>query len=117
MWAEQVARNWLTLELTGSALQLGAVNLVRMAPTLALGMWGGVLADRFDKRKLLMAIQTWSLLVYIAMAWVILSGNLQLWHLYASALALSLTIAVNQPVRTAMVPALVGGDAPPKVDP
>ena len=107
MWAEQVARNWLTLEITGSALQLGAVNLVRMAPTLALGMWGGVLADRFDKRKLLMIIQAWSLLVYIATSWVILTGNLQLWHLYVSAMALSLTMAVNQPVRTAMVPAMV----------
>jgi MFS family permease len=107
MWAEQVARNWLTLEITGSALQLGAVNLVRIAPTLALGMWGGVLADRFDRRKLLMIIQTWSLLVYIAMSWVILTGNLELWHLYASAMALSLTMAVNQPVRTAMVPAMV----------
>lgn len=107
MWAEQVARNWLTLELTGSALQLGAVNLVRMAPTLALGLWGGVLADRFDRQKLLMAIQAWGLMVYLAMAWVILTGNLQLWHLYASALALSLTMAINQPVRTAIVPAVV----------
>ncbi len=107
MWTEQVARNWLTLELTGSALQLGIVNLMRVGPSLALGLWGGVLADRFNKRKLLLIIQTWSFLVFSLMAWVVISGRLELWHLYASAVALSFGQSINQPVRTALIPSLL----------
>lgn len=52
MWAEQVARSWLTWQLTGSATALGLVNLFRAVPLIALGMLGGVAADRFDKRKI-----------------------------------------------------------------
>jgi MFS family permease len=106
-FAERVARSWLALELTGSAFQLGALELTRGVASLVLGMWGGVLADRVDKRALLMAIQTWSLAIYALMAWLALTGALQLWHLYASAIALSLSSAVNQPVRSSFIPALV----------
>ena len=107
MWMEQVTRNWLTLELTGSALQLGAVNFVRAVPALVVGMWAGVLADRFSKKLLLLIGQTWSMLIYAVMTWVVFSGNLEVWHLYASTFGLSLGMSLSQPVRAAFVPALV----------
>ena len=107
MWMEQVARNWLTWEMTGSALQIGAVNFVRAVPSIFAGLFAGVMADRVSKKKMLMIAQTWSLLVYSVMAWVVLSGNLQLWHLYASTMALALGMSMSQPVRAAFVPALV----------
>jgi hypothetical protein len=107
MWMEQVARNWLTWEMTGSALQLGAVNFARAIPSILAGLFAGVMADRVSKRRLLLFAQTWSFFVYATMAWVVLSGNLQLWHLYASTMALALGMSVSQPVRAAFVPALV----------
>lgn len=107
MWMEQVARNWLTWEMTGSALQLGAVNFARAIPSILAGLFAGVMADRISKKRLLVVAQTWSFIVYAAMAWIVLSGNLQLWHLYASTMALALGMSVSQPVRSAYVPALV----------
>jgi MFS family permease len=106
-FAERVTRSWLALTMTGSAFQLGALELTRGLTSLVLGMWGGVLADRVDKRLLLMIIQAWQLACYVVLAALVLAGRLELWHLYASAVALSLADAVNQPVRTAFVPSLV----------
>jgi hypothetical protein len=107
MWMEQVARNWLTWEMTGSALQIGAVNFARAVPSILAGLFAGVMADRISKRRLLLFAQTWSFFVYATMAWIVLSDNLQLWHLYASTMALALGMSVSQPVRAAFVPALV----------
>jgi hypothetical protein len=107
MWMEQVARNWLTWEMTGSALQIGAVNFARAIPSILAGLFAGVMADRVSKRRLLLFAQTWSFFVYATMAWVVLSGSLQLWHLYASTMALALGMSVSQPVRAAYVPAVV----------
>jgi MFS family permease len=110
LWTEQVASNWLTYQMTGSALQLGLVNLMRGIPVMAFGLFGGVLADRIDRRKLLLIIQVWSMVVYLAMGWIILSGNLALWHLYASSFALSLGGAMDGPLRTSTIPSLVPAD-------
>jgi MFS family permease len=107
MWTEQVARNWLTYEMTGSALQLGLVNLMQALPIVVLGLWGGVLTDRFDKRRLLLGIQAWNMVLYTVMAWVVLSGNLQLWHLYASSFAVAVGMAMDGPLRTSTIPTLV----------
>ncbi len=107
MWMEQVARNWLTWEMTGSALQLGAVNFVRVVPSVFAGLLAGVLADRISKKKLILVAQSWSLAVFMLMALVVLSGHLVLWHLYASTMALSLGMSIREPVRAAYAPALV----------
>ncbi len=107
MWMEQVARNWLTWELTQSPLQLGIVNFVRVFPSVAAGLFAGVMADRISKRRLLLVAQMWAFFVYAIMTWVIFSGRLELWHLYASTMALALGMSVTQPVRAAFVPALV----------
>lgn len=106
-WSERVTRSWLAIELTGSAFQLGALELTRGLASLIVGQIGGVLADRYDRRALLVVLQTWTLAFYTVMAWLALSGQLQVWHLYASSVALSLGGAVNQPVRSALVPSLV----------
>lgn len=107
MWTEQVARNWLTYQMTGSALHLGLVNLIQALPIVVLGLWGGVLTDRFDKRRLLLGIQAWNMTLYAVMAWVVLSGNLELWHLYASSFAVALGMAMDGPLRTSSIPTLV----------
>ena len=107
MWTEQVARNWLTYQMTGSALQLGLVNLMQALPIVLLGLWGGVLTDRFDKRLLLIAIQAWSMTVYVVMGLIVISGNLALWHLYASSFAVAIGMAMDGPLRTSTIPSIV----------
>ena len=57
-WMQRVAQDWLVLELTNSGTALGIVTALQFGPSLLLGLWGGVLADRGDKRKLLLATQT-----------------------------------------------------------
>ena len=108
MWAEQVARNWLIWELTESGLALGLVNLFRAVPLLVLGLWAGVAADRFDKRKLLILMQVWSLLVYVATAVLIVGDWIEVWHIYVTVALLGAGMAMNQPVRTSWVPQMVG---------
>ncbi len=109
MWSEQVARNWLTWQLTESATAIGLVNVARAIPLLALGLLGGVIADRFDKRKILIVIQLWSLSIYVAMAVLIMSGQIQVWHIYLTAFLLGGGMAMNQPVRTSFIPQLLEG--------
>jgi MFS family permease len=106
-FAERVARGWIALDLTGSAFQLGALELVRGVTSLLMGMWGGVLADRVDKRALLIATQCWELSLYVILAGLALTRQLEVWHLYASAVGLSLGSAVNSPVRTSIIPSFV----------
>jgi MFS family permease len=109
MWAEQVARSWLTWQLTGSATAIGLVSVFRALPLITLGLLGGVVADRFDKRKVLIAIQLWSLGIYIAMAVLILGGWIRLWHIYLTAFLLGGGMAMNQPIRTSFIPQLLEG--------
>jgi MFS family permease len=107
MHADIVARSWLAWDLTGSTVAVALVNVARSTPMLALGLFGGVIADRFDKRRTLMLIQGWTLAVYAAMAALVLSGHVELWHVYAYAFLIGIGFALNQPVRTSFVPQLV----------
>ena len=107
MHADMVARGVLVWELTGSSVAVGGVLGARAIPMLTVGMFGGVAADRFDRKKLLMFIQTWSLLMHIIMAALILTGAVQLWHVYVIAVGLGASMALNQPVRTSIIPNLV----------
>lgn len=108
MWADQIARSWLAWQLTGSATAIGLVNVFRALPLITIGLIGGVIADRFDKRAILIVIQTWSLCIYIAMAVLLIGGWIELWHVYLTAFLLGGGMAMNQPVRTSLIPQLVG---------
>jgi MFS family permease len=76
---------------------------------ITLGLVGGVIADRFDKRTILLVIQTWSLSIYLLMAVLLIGGWIQLWHLYVTALLLGIGMSMNQPVRTSLIPQLLEG--------
>ena len=109
MWADQVARSWLTWQLTGSATAIGLVNVFRALPLITIGLLGGVIADRFDKRTILLVVQTWSLCIYIAMAVLLIGGWIELWHVYLTAFLLGAGMSMNQPVRTSLIPQLLEG--------
>ncbi|MBI4220196.1 MAG: MFS transporter, partial [Chloroflexi bacterium] len=107
MHADIVARSWLTWELTHSTVAVALVNLMRSLPMLALGLFGGVVADRFDKKRTLLLIQAWTFLIYAVMALVVLTGHVKMWQVYTYAFLIGIGFALNQPVRTSFVPQLV----------
>ena len=107
-WAQRVAQDWLVLELTGSPQILGIVTGLQFAPTLFLSLYAGKLADKFDKRKLLYLT---NLGAGLASAWLgilIVTGVVQIWHVYIAALAIGVFSALDAPVRTSFSSELVG---------
>ena len=108
MHADILARSWLTWQLTESTLAVALVNLMRAIPMLTLGLFGGVMADRFDKRRMLIIIQAWTLAVYLVIAVIVIAGWVELWHVYAYSFLIGLGFAMNQPVRMSFIPQLVG---------
>jgi MFS family permease len=105
-WADMVVIGWLTLELTNSALMVGIVAGSKMAGYFAAPFMG-VVADRMDKRLLLIVASAVNLAVAAVMLTLFVSGALALWHVIALALVSSLTWALDNPSRNAFVPDLV----------
>ncbi len=108
MHADILARSWLVWQLTGSFTAVAGVNVARGIPMLIFGLFGGLVADRFDRRKTLLIIQTWTLTMHAAMAVIIITGVVEIWHVYALAFLLGISMSMNQPVRTSIIPQLVG---------
>lgn len=106
-WADMVVIGWLTLELTNSPLMVGIVAASKMAGYLAAPFMG-VVADRMDRRLLLIIAAVVNLAVSAIMLILFVSGWLALWHVIALALVSSLTWALDNPTRNAFVPDLVG---------
>lgn len=106
-WMEQVARNWLVWELTGSGVALGLVNLFRALPQLFMSLPAGVAADRFNKKYVLMACQSMTMTSYLCLLGLVVAGLIQLWHIYLFSFLLGISMAFNQPARNALIPNLV----------
>ena len=85
-WMQSVAQAWLMLKLTGSALALGTTTALQFTPMLLLGPWGGVVADRFDKRRLLVATQTASGVLALVLGLVTATNVVTPWMVYVLAL-------------------------------
>jgi MFS family permease len=109
-WMQRVAQDWLVLELTNSGTALGIVTALQFLPSLLFGLWGGVLADRYDKRKLLLATQTGLALVALILGVLDVTGIVQYWQVLVLALLLGLVSAVDSPVRQSFVVEMVGQD-------
>ena len=108
-WMQTVAQGWLVLRLTGdSGFALGLVTSLQFLPLLVAGPWGGVVADRFDKRSVLIATQSAMAVVAAALAAVTLTGVVELWMVYVGALLTGAATAVDSPTRQAFVVELVG---------
>lgn len=106
-WADMVVLGWLTLELTDSALMVGIVAGSKMAGYIAAPFMG-VVADRMDRRVLLIVAAVVNLAVAALMLLLFAGGWLALWHVITLALISSVTWAIDNPARQALVPDLVG---------
>ncbi len=109
-WMQTTGQAWLVLKLTGSAAALGTVTMLQFLPQTAFILFGGVLADRVPKRKLLFVTQSTALAQAALLGVLVATGTVEIWHIYCLALVLGLTNAFGNPVRQAFVVELVGKD-------
>ncbi len=106
-WMQSLAQAWLIYRLTGSGLLLGLASAATLAPSLVFGLYGGVLADRFSRRRLLIAAQVLAMLQALALAALTLAGLVEAWHILVLALLLGVVQALELPVRHSFVASLV----------
>jgi MFS family permease len=107
-WMQRVAQDWLVLQLTNSGTALGIVTALQFGPALLLGLYGGILADRSDKRRLLLVTQTVIALLALVLGLLDVTGLVAYWQVLVMATALGLTTAIDTPVRQAFVVEMVG---------
>jgi len=109
---QRVAQDWLVLELTrNSGTALGITTGLQFLPLLLFSLWGGVIADRYSKRQILMVTQTIMGLLALTLGVLALTGAVRIWHVYALAFALGLATAVDNPTRQSFAVEMVGRDA------
>jgi MFS family permease len=109
-WMQNTAQAWVMSTLTNKAILLGVANLAFGLPSLALTMIGGSLADRFDKRKILIATQIAQIVFALCLGWLILAGRIEIWHIIVFAALLGTAFAFEMPALNALVPELVRRD-------
>jgi MFS family permease len=107
-WMQSVAQAWLVLELTHSPLHLGIVSALQFTPVLLLSPVGGVLSDRFAKRKVLLISQTAMQLQAFVLAALVWSGRVEYWHVAVLAAVYGLSRAIDIPARQSYITDLVG---------
>lgn len=113
-WMMVVAQDWLVLSLTGdSGTALGVVTALQFAPMLLLTLHAGGLADRYDKRHLLIVCNLVSGALALLLALLVLTGQVGLWHVFLFALGLGAVNAVEVPTRMSFVSELVGTELLP----
>ena len=107
-WMQNIALAWLVLELSGSPLAVGALAFWRFLPFTVFGLVAGVVADRVDSRKLVMATQACALIVSIVLAVITLTGTATLPVVYVLAALGGLTLAFDAPGRQSLTYQMVG---------
>jgi MFS family permease len=108
---QRVAQDWLVLELThNSGTALGITTGLQFLPLLLFSLWGGVIADRYSKRRILMVTQTAMGALALILGVLSLTGTVRLWEVYVLAFALGLATVVDNPTRQAFAVEMVGRD-------
>ena len=109
-WMQSIAQAWLVLQITGSGVALGVTVALQFTPVLLVGAWGGLVADRVDKRRLLVGTQAAAGLLALVLGSVTALGVVQLWMIYVLALGLGAVNALDNPARRAFVVEMVGAE-------
>ncbi|WP_279103138.1 MFS transporter [Gordonia bronchialis] len=109
-WMQATAQAWLVLTLSGSAAVLGVVVALQALPVLLLGPYAGVVADRVDRRKLMIALQSVMGVLAAVLAVLALGGWVQVWQVAVLAVLLGLNNAFENPARQAFIHQIVGND-------
>jgi MFS family permease len=107
-WMQSVAQSWLVLQLTGSGTALGLVVALQTLPVLLLGPYGGVVADRVDKRRLMIVLQSMMGLLALVLGLLTVTHLVTLWQVYLLAFLLGLNNCFENPARQSFVLEMVG---------
>jgi MFS family permease len=108
-WAQRIAQDWLVLELTdNNGGALGLVTAVQFAPFLLLSLHGGALADRFNKRKLLIWTNIVAAIACYGIGILVIIEKIELWHVFVGAGVLGISSAIDAPIRQAFTSEIVG---------
>jgi len=107
-WMQTTALAWLVLVITHSALLLGVVGALQFLPVMFFSLFGGVLADRLPKRKVLLFTQSSAMILAFILWALVITGYVQLWHVLVLAALLGLTNSLDMPTRQAFVVEMVG---------
>ena len=107
-WMQSIGQAWLVLELTHSAWLLGVVGALQFLPVMLLSLFGGVLADRLPKRKVLLFTQSFAMLQAVLLWALVATGQVHIWHVLVLAALLGLTNSLDMPTRQAFVVEMVG---------
>ncbi|MEX1078132.1 MAG: MFS transporter [Homoserinimonas sp.] len=108
VWAMRIAVDWLVFELTDSITAVGITVALQFGPMLFLGPLGGVITDRYPKRRLLVGTQAVNAVLCAALAALTLAGVVQVWHVYLTALLLGCVAVIDAPARAVFVNEMVG---------
>jgi MFS family permease len=106
-WIEIVVRSWIVYDMSGSALAMGAVQASKQVPLLFVSFAGGVLADRVDRKILLISSQLASAMIASALGVLVLTGVIEWWYFAIASLLEGVVGAVQQPARQALIPSVV----------
>ena len=107
LWMQTFAQGWVMTGLTNSALWLGTVTFASSIPMLALSMYGGIVADRHDKRRIIIISQSVQVVLALAVGWLVMTHQVQIWHIIAASFLLGISSAFEMPATSALVPELV----------
>ncbi len=107
-WMQSIGQSWLVLQLTHSALLLGVIGALQFLPVLLFAVFGGVLADKLPKRRVLLFTQSFAMLQAVILWLLVFTGSVQLWHVMILATLLGTTNALDMPTRQAFVVEMVG---------
>ena len=106
-WMQRIAQDWLVLQITNSPLAVGITTALQFLPMLMFGLFGGLIADRYPRRTLLVITQSVMGLLAAALALLTFSGVVQVWQIYLIAFTLGLATVVDNPVRQTFVNEMV----------
>lgn len=109
-WMQTIGQAWLVYQLTGSPLALGLIGFLQQGPVFFFAVFGGTIADRTDRRKLIIATQIVFLLQAATLAVLTFTGEVQLWHVAVLAAIFGIANAVDIPARQSFTVELVGRD-------
>src|SRR5207302_10281653 len=107
-WMQSIAQSWLVYRLTGSSLLLGSVGFASQIPVFLIAPLGGVIADRHNRHRVVIATQTASMILAFVLAGLTLTGRVQVWHIFVLAALLGVVNAFDIPARRAFRVDMVG---------
>ncbi|MBI4328734.1 MAG: MFS transporter [Chloroflexi bacterium] len=102
-----VAQAWLLYDLTGSPVFLGLIGAAMAVPTILMNFFGGVIADRLDRRRLIILTQSLTVATMLVLLALVATGRIEAWHLLATAAIMGAVQGFDQPARQALMPQLI----------